>query len=46
MKNKKEIIDKILALKKLPMSIKTKLTIQKLQQKLLSIQKNNKNGKS
>jgi len=38
---KKQIMDKILSLKMLPSSIKTKLTIQKLQQKLSSLDAKN-----
>lgn len=39
--SKKQIMDKILSLKMLPSSIKTKLTIQKLQQKLSNLDAKN-----
>lgn len=41
--SKKQILDKILSLKKFPISVKTKLAIQKLQQMISDIDK--KDGK-
>lgn len=37
--SKKQILDKILSLKKFPISVKTKLAIQRLQQKITELDK-------